>query len=57
MTTDIIKVAYLNRISTKKDGKSAIYSKTLREILTEQATLEKPEDKVFEDEVYVDDEE
>ena len=50
MTTDIIKVAYLNKISTKKDGKSAIYSKTLREVLAEQATLEKPEEKVFEDE-------
>lgn len=51
MDTNIIKVAYLNRISTKKDGKSSIYSRTLHEVLEEQHAMEKPEDKVFEDEM------
>lgn len=50
MTTDIIKVAYLNRISTRKDGKSSIYSKTLHEVLIEQAAMERPKDEVFENE-------
>ena len=51
MNTDIITVAYLNRISTKKDGKFSIYSRTLHEVLEEQHAMDKPEDKVFEDEM------
>lgn len=50
MTTNLIKVAYLCKISTKKDGKSSIYSRTLHDILEKQRAMDKPEDKVFEDE-------
>ena len=51
MDTNLIKVAYLNKICTKKDGKSSIYSRTLHEVLEKQYAMEKPEDKVFEDEM------
>ena len=50
MDTDIITVAYLNRISTRKDGKASIYSRTLHDVLKEQSDMDKPENKVFENE-------
>lgn len=50
MKTDIVTVAYLDKVRTKKDGKSTIRSRPLSEVLAEQSEMGKPEDKVFEDE-------
>lgn len=50
MLRDHIKVAYLDRISTPKDGKSTISSRLLYEVLQEQSLMEKPDDDILTDE-------
>jgi hypothetical protein len=53
MLKEYVKVAYLDKVATEKDGTSTIRSRLLYDVLKEQSRMERPEDDLLRDEAKV----
>ena len=51
MNTNDLRVGYLKRVATNKDGSCTIYNKTLHSVLDEQAHAQMPKPEVLNDEI------